>query len=51
MTLKWLKIVNTYLNYLILLILLIIFWINDVKNERVVLIEKNIQKLLNTLCN
>ena len=45
MTLKWLKIVNTHLNYLILLILLIIFWINAVKNERVVLIEKKHPKV------
>ena len=51
MTLKWIKIVNTDLSYLILLMPLIIFCINTVKNERVILIVGKSQKLLNTLCN
>ena len=45
------KIVNTDLNYLILLMLLSIFCMNTLKNERVILIGGNSQKLLTTLCN
>ena len=39
------------LNYLILLMLLHIFCMNTLKNERVILIGENSQKLLSTLCN
>ena len=38
MTLRWMKLMNTGLNYLILLMLLIIFCMNTLKNERVILI-------------
>ena len=43
--------VNTDLNYLILLMLLIIFCMKTLKNEGVILIGENTQKLLSTLCN
>ena len=43
--------VNTDLNYLILLMLLIIFCVNTPKNERVMLIGRNNHKLLSNLCN
>ena len=45
------KIVNTDLNYLILLMLLIIFRMNTLKNEQVILTGENTKKLLSTLCN
>ena len=48
---KWMEIVNTDLNYLILLMLLSIFCMNNLKNEQVILIVGNSQKLLSTLCN
>ena len=44
------KTVNIDLNYLVLLMLLIIFWMNTLEYERVILIGENSKKLI-TLCH
>ena len=46
MTSKWMKIVNTDLNYLILLMILIIFCMNSLRNEREILNEKKHSKII-----